>query len=192
MKISAKEISMISMFTSLTAIGAFISFPLGPVPITLQSLFVILSGIVLGPRLGALSQVVYIMLGLIGIPIFGGFTGGIQSILSPSFGFIIGFIFASFITGLIMESKVIKSHKRIWLAAFSGSITIYIFGLPYMYYILNGVLGQNLSFIEVFKLGCLLFLPGDSIKFIIASLVGLKLLKSIAPYKLSLKVSRKF
>ena len=72
MKISAKELSLISMFTALTAIGAFISFPVGPVPITLQSLFVILSGLVLGSKLGALSQLVYILLGLVGIPIFAG------------------------------------------------------------------------------------------------------------------------
>lgn len=179
MKISAKELSLISMFTALTAIGAFISFPVGPVPITLQSLFVILSGLVLGSKLGALSQLVYILLGLVGIPIFAGFTGGIQSIVSPGFGFIIGFVFASFLSGLIIESNFIKTDKRIWLAAFIGTITIYIFGLPYMYYILNGVLGKDLSFIQVFKMGCLLFLPGDTIKFIIASIVGSKLLKAI-------------
>lgn len=177
MKISAKELSLISMFTALTAIGAFISFPVGPVPITLQSLFVILSGLVLGSKLGALSQLVYILLGLVGIPIFAGFTGGIQSILSPSFGFIIGFVFASFLSGLIIESNLIKLNKKIWLAAFIGTITMYLFGLPYMYYILNVILGKGLSFMQVFNMGCLLFLPGDALKFILASIVGLRLLK---------------
>lgn len=179
MKISTKKLSLISMFTALTAIGAFISIPIGPVPITLQSLFVILSGIVLGSKLGALSQLAYIILGLIGIPVFSSFTGGLQSILSPSFGFIIGFVFASFLSGLIMESSWIKINKKICLAAFIGTITIYLFGLPYMYYILNGILGKDLSFIQVFNIGCLIFLPGDALKFIAVSIVASKLLKVI-------------
>lgn len=176
MKISTKDIALVAMFTALTAIGAFISFPVGPVPITLQSLFVILSGMVLGPKLGALSQIVYIVLGLIGLPIFAGFTGGVQSIISPSFGFIIGFVFAAFIVGLIANSRKEISHKKIWIASLAGTITVYAFGLPYMYYILNGVMGSGLSLIQIFNMGCLLFLPGDFIKFVIASIVGVKLL----------------
>ena len=176
MKISIKDMALVSMFTALTAIGAFISLPLGPVSITLQSLFVLLSGLVLGAKLGAISQLVYIFLGLVGLPIFAGFTGGLQSILKPSFGFIIAFVFAAYIVGKISNSKGNLSFKRILAAGLIGSIVIYIFGLPYMYYILNTIMGQNFSFSAVFKMGCLLFLPGDFIKFIVASLVGKKLL----------------
>ena len=177
MKISTKELSLVAMFASLTGLGAFISFPLGPVPITLQSLFVILSGIILGAKLGALSQIVYVSLGLVGIPIFAGFTGGLQTIMKPSFGFIIGFIFASFIVGKISNSKKGPSTKRIFLASLAGTMTIYFFGLPYMYYILNIYMGQAFTFMQVFKLGCLIFLPGDLVKLLIASLFGVKLLK---------------
>lgn len=184
MKISTKELSLVAMFTALTAIGAFISFPIGPVPITLQSLFVILSGIVLGPKLGALSQVVYISLGLIGVPIFAGLTGGPQTIMKPSFGFIIGFVFASFIVGKISNPTKPISNKRIFIASLAGTITIYLFGLPYMYYILNIIMEKGLSFIQVFNIGCLLFLPGDFIKLIIASLVGVKLLKALNKSKI--------
>lgn len=176
MKISTKDMALVPMFTSLTAMGAFISIPVGPVPITLQSLFVILSGLILGPRLGALSQILYIILGLMGIPIFSAFTGGLQSILRPSFGFIIGFVFASYIVGKITYKKKIPSNKHIWIGALAGSMTIYLFGLPYMYYILNIILGQDLSFLQITKMGCLLFLPGDFIKLGISSLVGIKTL----------------
>lgn len=186
MKISIRDMALVSMFTALTAIGAFISIPLGPVPITLQSLFVILSGIVLGARLGALSQIVYILLGLIGLPIFAGFTGGIGSVMKPSFGFIIGFIFAAFIVGLISHREGHLSIKRITLASLAGTVVIYIFGLPYMYYILNTVMGSGLSFIQIFNMGCLLFLPSDFVKFIVASYVGVKLLKVLNISKLSL------
>lgn len=186
MKISTKDMALVAIFTALTAIGAFISFPIGPVPITLQSLFVILSGIVLGAKLGALSQIVYIFLGLIGIPIFAGLTGGPQSIMKPSFGFIIGFVFAAFIVGKIASSEKGKSSKRIFIASLVGTITIYLFGLPYMYYMLNIIMGKGFSFIQVFNMGCLLFLPGDFAKFIIASIVGSKLLKTLNISKLSL------
>lgn len=186
MKISTKDMALVAVFTALTAIGAFISFPIGPVPITLQSLFVILSGIVIGPKLGALSQIVYISLALIGIPIFAGLTGGPQTIMKPSFGFIIGFIFAAFIVGKIANSERKISSKRIFIASLVGTITIYLFGLPYMYYMLNIVMGNNFSFVQVFNMGCLLFLPGDFIKFVIASIVGEKLLKRLNISNLSL------
>lgn len=186
MKISVKSMTLVALFTSLTAIGTFISLPIGPVPITLQSLFVILSGIVLGPKLGALSQIVYVSLGLIGVPIFSSFTGGPQSIMMPSFGFIIGFIFASYFVGLIVHSTKDMSSKRVFIASLVGTITIYIFGLPYMYYILNIIMGKGLSFRAVLNIGCLIFLPGDFIKLIVASLVGIKILKVLTKSNLSL------
>lgn len=176
MKLSTKDMTLVAMFTGLTAIGAFISIPVGPVPISLQSLFVILSGLILGGKLGALSQIVYIFLGLIGLPIFAGFTGGPQTVMKPSFGFIIGFIFAAYIVGIIVHSGHGVSSKKIWIGSLVGTIVVYLFGLPYMYYMLNIVMGQGLSFEVIVQMGCLLFLPGDFIKFIIASLVAIKIL----------------
>ena len=172
MKITIKEMSLVAIFTSATAVGAFISLPLGPVPITLQTLFVLLSGILLGPKLGALSQIVYIALALIGIPIFTGFSGGPMILLKPSFGFAVGFIFAAYIIGKITQGDI--NPRKIWLGSLIGSIVIYIFGLPYMYYILNFVMEMNLSFIEVFKMGCLLFIPGDLLKLVLANLIAKK------------------
>lgn len=190
MKINIRDMALVSMFTALTAIGAFISIPLGPVPITLQSLFVILSGIVLGPKLGALSQIVYIILGLVGLPIFAGFTGGLASIMKPSFGFIIGFVFASFIGGLISHRKEKISTRTITMASLTATVVIYLFGLPYMYYILNNIMGSGFSFLQVFNLGCLLFLPGDTVKFIVASILGVKLLKILMLSNVSLDYKR--
>ncbi|WP_353095760.1 biotin transporter BioY [Tissierella praeacuta] len=186
MKMSTKEMALVSMFTGLTAIGAFISIPLGDVPITLQTLFVILSGLILGPKLGALSQIVYIILGLIGIPIFAGFSGGLQNIMKPSFGFAIGFIFAAYIVGKISHSGNKLSPRKIWIASLVGNIIIYLFGLPYMYYIVNIVMAKGLSFNLIIKTGCLLFLPGDFIKFIIASIVAIKTLPTLNQKGLSL------
>jgi biotin transport system substrate-specific component len=174
------------MFTGLTAVGAFISIPVGPVPISLQSLFVILSGLIIGPKLGALSQMLYIFLGLIGVPIFAGFTGGPQTLMKPSFGFIIGFLFASYIIGVIAHSYKGISRKKIWMGSLVGTIVVYLFGLPYMYYMLNIVMGQELSFGAIVQMGCLLFLPGDFAKFIIASVVAIKVLPILNKSGLSL------
>ncbi len=175
MKLTIKDISYISIFSALTAIGAFVSLPLGQVPITMQSLFVLLSGLILGPRLAFMSQVVYMLLGLIGLPIFSGFTGGPQALLRPSFGFVIGFIVASFIVGKIGYINKKKKKKKIWLASFIGSFLIYIFGLPYMYIIVNNVMHLGLSPMQVFKMGCLLFLPGDLLKLGLASVIAIRM-----------------
>ncbi len=176
MKISTKELTLVAMFTGLTAIGAGISIPLGQVPITMQTLFVILSGLILGPRLGALSQIIYISLGLMGVPIFANFTGGLQSVMKASFGFIIGFVFAAYAVGKIAHLEKNFSAKRIWMGSIIGTIIIYMFGLPYMYYILNIVMAKGLSFKVIMNMGCLLFLPGDLLKMTVASLVAIKTL----------------
>lgn len=186
MKLSTKDMTLVAMFTALTAVGAFISVPMGPVPISLQSLFVILSGLIIGPKLGALSQVLYISLGLIGVPIFAGFTGGPQTLMKPSFGFIIGFVFASYIVGVIAYSDKGISRKKIWIGSLVGTVVVYLFGLPYMYYMLNIVMGQGLSFSAIVQMGCLLFLPGDFAKFIIASVVAIKILPILDKSGLSL------
>ncbi len=165
-----------SLFASLTAISAFISIPAGPVMITLQTFIVILAGILLGPKIGALSQIIYIFIGLVGIPVFSGFSGGLQSFLKPSFGFLIGFIFAAYAIGKFLYTKNSLSLKNIFLSSLIGSAIIYIFGLPYMYFILNVIMNLNLSLIAVIKMGCLIFLPGDLIKSILASILGVKLL----------------
>ena len=168
----------VAIFTALTSISAFVSIPIGPVPITMQSIVVVLSGIILGPKLGSLSQLVYVGLGLIGLPIFSGFTGGVQSLLKPSFGFTIGFIFAAFIVGKLAQLKKGLQKKQILIAILLGNITIYLFGLPYMYFILNIITKQNLAFQNIIYTGFLVFLPGDIIKFVISSILAIKMLKT--------------
>lgn len=173
MKLSIREITQIGMFSALTAIGAFISVPIGPVPITLQSFFVILSGILLGSKNAMLSQVIYLILGLIGLPIFAGFTGGLQTIFKPSFGFIIGYIVAAYFTGKIVENY--KNIKSLPFAVLIGTIIIYAIGLPYMYYILNIMLAKNFTIMQILQMGMLAFIPGDTLKAMVAVFVGNRL-----------------
>lgn len=173
MKLKSSDITKTALFSALTAIGAFISIPIGPVPITLQSLFVLLSGFLLGPYLGALSQVVYLVLGLVGLPIFASMTGGIQTVFKPSFGFLLSFVAASFIAGYFPQKK--KTLASFIKASIISSITMYLIGLPYMAFILNSYLGKGLSLTYILKIGCLMFIPGDILKLFIASVLGNKL-----------------
>lgn len=174
MKLSIRDITHIGIFTALTAIGAFISLPIGPVPITLQSFFILMSGIILGSKKAILSQIVYLLLGLAGLPIFAGFSGGLQTIVKPSFGFLIGYIIAAYCVGIFMENKS-KTTKNLIIAVTMGTLIIYAFGLPYMYYVLNIMLSSNFNIMKILKIGMLVFIPGDTLKAVIAVLIGRKL-----------------
>ncbi|MDW5299842.1 MAG: biotin transporter BioY [Sedimentibacter sp.] len=174
MKLSIRDITHIGIFTALTAIGAFISLPIGPVPITLQSFFILMSGIILGSKKAMLSQIVYLLLGLAGLPIFAGFSGGVQTIVKPSFGFLIGYIIAAYFVGKFLENKS-KTTKNLSIAVVMGTLIIYAIGLPYMYYVLNLLLSSNFNIIKILKIGMLVFIPGDTLKAIIAVFIGRKL-----------------
>ena len=99
MKLKTKELVICSIFASLTAILTQISIPLPAVPLTMQVFAVALCGLVLGKRLGFISQIIYVLLGTIGLPVFAQFSGGIGIILGPTGGFILSFPIIAFIVG---------------------------------------------------------------------------------------------
>lgn len=194
MTLSTRSMALTALFAALTALGAFLAIPIGPMSITLQTLFVLLAGILFGARLGALSQLIYIALGLFGLPVFSGFTGGLSSVFKPSFGFLIGFIVAAYLVGFLAEKYLYQSAKpnslqnpskrsifffKILLIAFAGSFFIYLLGIPYMYFILHQVMHTEITFCGAVKAGCLVFLPGDILKALLASLLGMKILPKI-------------
>ena len=180
MKLTTRELIITALFTSLTAVGAFISVPLGPIPVTLQTIFVVLSGLILGARLGALSQITYIILGLIGLPIFSGGTCGLTSIVSPTFGFLLGFILAAFVIGKITQKN--KSLINIIYSVFIGSLIIYVIGIPYFYFIFTNYLGKSINFYQALKFACLPFIPGDIIKAIISITLAKQLIPRLSKY----------
>jgi biotin transport system substrate-specific component len=125
------------MFAALMMIGANITafapfLTMGGVPITLQTFFAILAGLILGSRLGAISMTVYMFVGLAGAPVFAKFSGGFSSIISPTFGFIISFIFVAYIVGKIVEKN---GHLNSYIfAALVGCTINYLFGTNWMYF----------------------------------------------------------
>jgi biotin transport system substrate-specific component len=173
MKLSVRDLSRISIFAALTSVGAFLSIPIGPVHITLQSMFVLLAGFVLGVKGAVVSQVVYLILGLIGIPVFSNFTGGIQTVFLPHFGFLLGFLAVAAISGLAYK----KANTMVGFLAYGAFATVilYSIGLSYMAFILNVVMKSGLSFSTILKLGLFAFIPGDTLKLFAASYIGLRL-----------------
>jgi biotin transport system substrate-specific component len=178
MKISARDISQIALFTALTAVGAFVKIPIPMVPITLQVFFVSLSGVLLGSKKGALSQLLYVLIGLAGFPIFTQ-GGGIAYVLKPTFGYLLGFIFGAYVTGLITEKMREKKIRNLFFAILSGVGIIYAFGVAYLYIINNLYLGKDFSIWLAFYYGFVLCIGGDLICSYFASVLCCKLLPVI-------------
>lgn len=133
---SALSLVYCGMFAALMMIGAnitwFVPFlVIGGVPITLQTFFAVLAGLILGSRLGAISMTVYMAVGLVGAPVFAKFHGGVGAILLPTFGFIVSFILVAYIAGKIVERY--GSLRSYIVAALVGMGVNYLFGTNWMY-----------------------------------------------------------
>ncbi len=167
-----RSLTRIAITSALMCVGAWLTIPLGPVNLTMQTFFVYLAGILLTPTEVVFTQIVYLLIGVIGFPVFSGFTGGAQSILMPSFGFILSFIPGAAVISLLSRRKSLKENL---LACLVGTVVIYAIGLPYMWAILRFVNGNNLSLQQVMAVGLIPFIPGDTLKLITASFVGEKI-----------------
>jgi len=170
MKSRITDAVLISLFTALTVVGAFIKIPIPYVPLTLQTMMVMFAGLILGSRRGALSQVLYIALGLLGLPIFAQ-GGGPAYVLQPSFGFLLGFVAGAYVIGRIVEGAPNLTLPRTLAALILGQVTIYLLGLAYLYLSLNYILDKPVAFLTVLKIGVLVFIPGDILKTAVAALV---------------------
>lgn len=171
MKLSIKSLSICALFSALIALGAMIKIPLPFIPFTLQTVFVLLAGLLLGPKKALIAVFGYIFIGLSGLPVFSG-GGGLMYILKPSFGYIIGFIPAVFVSGKINEKK---RPKQVLLSAAIGSLVIYAIGLPYYYLIMNYYLNTPITSIALMISGFLIFIPGEIVKIILSVFLAKRL-----------------
>ncbi len=165
----AVDAGLVVAGAALVAILAQVSVPLWPVPITGQTLGVIVVGAALGSRRGALALVTYMLAGLAGLPVFAEFTGGPATVLKPSFGFIIGFVFSAFVAGWFAERAWDRRPVLAFLGFALASIVPFLFGVPYMALILTQVFGMHVTFAQVMELGVTPFLLGGLIKAAIAA-----------------------
>lgn len=171
-----RTMTRVALFAALTAVGAFIRIPLGYSAITLQTFFTAMAGCVLGPWYGALSQLVYVALGLVGLPIFTQ-GGGIGYLMQPTCGFLIGLIPAAWVIGRIAGRK--PEPKQIVPACLLGYGVLYAIGVPYMALILNTFLGKGMGFSAIMWAGMIPFLPGDMIKILCITLLMPPILRQL-------------
>ncbi len=155
MRLRTVEITFGAVFVCLMAIGAnvtawfpMLAVPIGgaTVPVSLQTFFAILAGLILGKRLGSISMITYALIGYAGVPVFANFSGGLTSLVSPSGGFIISFIFVAFFTGLVAEHFKRPSVATYSVAAVTGLFFNYVIGVTYMYLAMNTWLQLAISY----------------------------------------------
>lgn len=169
-----KDMVYCSLFTVLIAIGAFIKIPIPLVPFTLQFLFTLLAGLLLGSRLGAISVALYAALGLLGLPVFAE-GGGLWYILKPSFGYILGFIAGTYVTGYCTENLATFTFKKVLGANFLGLLIVYGCGMIYYYIISNYVIHTPIGLWPLFLYGFILAVPGDICLCILGTVLARKL-----------------
>lgn len=172
-RLSTQDVVLCGVFTTLIAVGAFIKVPVPVVPFTLQFLFTMLAGLLLGGRKGAMSVGVYILLGLVGLPIFAE-GGGFWYVLKPSFGYLLGFMLAAYVTGSMVERR--KKLMTGWVIAvnFLGLFIVYGAGMIYYYVICNYVIDTPIALGPLFLYCFVLAVPGDICLCILAAILTVR------------------
>lgn len=150
-----------AFMTALTAVSAYLIIPIGPVPISLQTFFVLLSGRLLGKKYAALSQLTYLLLGAFGLPIFSGGRGGLGTLLSPTGGFIFSFIIAAWIAGHYTKDK----RKNFFIYLLAVLCTYLIGGIHF-------ALITGTKLIPTLNMAVIPFLPGDLLKILLVLIIA--------------------
>lgn len=168
-KIRTFDLVRCGLFAALLAVGAFLKIvlPIGPFLVTfsLQFFFALLAGFLLGAKQGALSVLVYLLIGLLGAPVFA-HGGGPSYLLRPTFGFLLGFLAAAFVAGALTEHSRKRVFGRFVFAGFLAECAYYLIGLVYYFLVFNFVLtdGSTIGIAELLSVWCVsTFLPDFSL-----------------------------
>ncbi len=168
-------LTLAALFCALICVGSFIKIPLpNMMPITLQIPFVLLTGLVLPFKSASLATITYMIIGLIGLPVFSG-GGGIGYVLIPNFGFVLGFIAAAMVISVVTEKLRKKTYWQYLLIALLGVAVIYIIGVPYFAFITNVYNNGGRSAIWFIQTVFLPFLPKEIVSALLVSLVAYKI-----------------
>lgn len=164
-KMKTVNMALCALFVALSAVLSQISIPIGTVPVNFTHISIFLSVGLLGTRYGTLSQIVYVILGAIGMPVFSGFTGGLGWVMGATGGFIIGYVVCAFVTGIIID-RFGSSIRVLFLAMYAGWSITYLIGIPW-FMIVTGT-----TSVAAALTACLLpFLLGDLVKTILSAVL---------------------
>lgn len=167
----ALDAGLVIAGAAVVALLAQVSIPLQPVPITGQTLGVIVVGAALGSRRGAAALATYMLVGLAGLPVFADFTGTVAAVAKPSFGYVIGFIFSAYVAGWFAERHWDRRPALAFVGFAAASAVPFVFGIPYMALILNVVGGGEFTFWQLLEFGLFPFIVGGLIKAALAALI---------------------
>lgn len=160
------------LLAAMTSVGAWIKVPFYPVPLTLQTLVTLFSGAVLPPNWAAASQGAYLLLGLLGLPVFAG-GGGPHYLLQPTFGYLLALPPLAFFASRLFLRKL--SFFRLTAALFGLQIIHLLFGAVWLKFVFVFVIRKNMSWADAFMTGTVLFLPAALIKAVVAAVLYSKL-----------------
>jgi biotin transport system substrate-specific component len=170
-----RSMALVALFAALTAIGGFIKIPIPYVPFTLQIVSVYLAGCLLGPKYGMLSQLVYVLIGLAGAPVFAE-GGGLGYVFKPTFGYLIGFILGAYVNGWFIQRFKFAKVASIFLANFSSLLVVYLIGCLWLYASMKFVVEKPFTIGQTLLFGFALPVPGDIFLCIICSILIARLL----------------
>ncbi|WP_125774559.1 biotin transporter BioY [Antribacter gilvus] len=163
----ARDIALVLGVAALTALAAQVRIPVPglPVPVTGQTFAVLLGAAALGPWRGSLAQVVYVLVGMVGLPVFTGGESGVDVVLGTTGGYLVGFIVAGFVVGALARRGIDRGVLGTVLAFATGTVVIYAIGVPW----LAAAYGMGAG--DALVAGAVTFLPGDAIKAVLAGVL---------------------
>ena len=169
-----RQLTLVGLMTAIICILGPISFPvpISPVPISLGTLAIYFVLTVLGMKLGALSVLIYLLLGLAGLPVFTGFTGGPGKLFGPTGGYLIGYLFMALTAGFFLDKKNSSLFLSV-LGMLLGTAVLYLFGSVWLAY------QASLTLPQALMAGVVPYLPGDLVKLVLAMFLGLQVRKRL-------------
>lgn len=167
---NVRHMTLVGLMTAVICVlgPLAVTLPVSPVPISLGTLAIYLAVSVLGMKLSAASVVIYILLGLVGVPVFTNFTAGPGKLLGPTGGYILGYTFLALICGAFVE-RLFRRPVLCFLGMLLGTGVFYAFGTVWLKF------QMNVTFPQAFVLGVLYYIPGDLVKIIIAMTLGFQI-----------------
>ena len=177
MKLTIREVIFAGLFAALITVGTFIRIPIGADFYTLQFLFTLLAGLILGEKLGTMSVALYVLMGLIGIPVFAS-GGGIGYLFKPTFGYLAGFIIQAWFCGKFSRSLSNVNFKNLFAVNLIGMLIVYAIGMSRLYIVSNYVIDAPITLWVLFIDSFVLQVLPDGILCALAAILALRLKKA--------------
>ena len=170
-----RDMTQTALMAAVLCVAGPLTVAIGPVPLSLATFAVYLAALVLGPRWGTAAVAVYLLLGMAGVPVFSGFSGGLQKLAGVTGGYIVGYLPCAWLSGLgrSAETDFRKAWRREMLWAAAGTLVLYVLGTAWFMIQSGNGLGASLSL-------CVLpFLPGDAVKILAAAFLSCQIRKAL-------------